>query len=131
MESAIMHLRYRLKNVYKSLGRTLPQRAEQFPPFFAKNERGMFFHQDFRGGLSDDDILKVFEDVYYEVAHVVDPLKKVIGDRGENRHRVDEWIERNRDLALCVDLANWFKHGRSHHGNTKSRCHPVIKNVDR
>jgi hypothetical protein len=131
MESAIEHLRYRLKHLYKALGRTLPQRAEQFAPTYIRNDRMVFLGQDFRGGLDDDGIHKVFENLMYEIAHVKDLIIRRVSDRGDDKKRLKEEIRRSRDLLLCLDLANWYKHGPANRGRTESGHRPTIKNVGR
>ena len=131
MDSAIEHLRYRLRSIYKALGQTASVPAERFAPTFVRTPRMSFLEQNFRGGMTDEDIHKVFEDLLYNIAHVADPMRRVLRERGKPTGSVMEAIHKSRDLGLCVDLANWYKHGRDHHGRTESGHHPTIKNVDR
>lgn len=131
MDSAIGHLRYRLRSIYKALGQTMPVPAERFAPTFIRTPRMTFLEQNFRGGMTDEDIHNVFEELLCNIAHAADPLRRVLRERGKPVGCVTEAIRKSRDLALCVDLANWYKHGRAHHGRTESGHRPAIKNVDR
>jgi len=131
MDTAVEHLRYRLRSIYKSVGQTKPVSAEHFAPTFIRTPRITFLQQDFRGGMTDEDIHRVFEELLYNIAHVVDPLQRVLRARGKGTSCVTEAIRKSRDFALCVDLANWYKHGRANHGPTKSGHRPTITNVNR
>ena len=61
MDTAVEHLRYRLRSIYKSVGQTKPVSAEHFAPTFIRTPRITFLQQDFRGGMTDEDIHRVFE----------------------------------------------------------------------
>lgn len=73
MDNAIEHLRYRLKSIYTAIGQAVPLPAERFAPTFIRTPRMTLLEQNFRGGMTDEDIHKVFEDLLYNIAHVRGP----------------------------------------------------------
>ncbi len=61
--------------------------------------------------MSDTDIRQTLEELIYNIAHVKDPLKKRLREKGRNGRVVEQFIDQSEPLQIVIDLANAAKHG--------------------
>jgi hypothetical protein len=61
--------------------------------------------------MTDTDIRQTLEELIYNIAHVKDPLKKRLREKGRDETIVEKFISQNEPLQIVIDLANAAKHG--------------------
>jgi len=125
------HLAYRLDRLYKSLGEVGQAPVEQFAPVVCRSEKFIALHQDFRGGLSEADVRELLGKLLFHDAHVKDLLKKVLREQKRDANVVEQAINASRELGICIDLANWDKHGYPPDRPTRSGLAPRLGDVGR
>jgi len=131
-DDRLSYLRYVIGCMYRSLNKTAPQPIDRFRARVRRSNLGVAIHQDFRGGMSDDDIRQHLDDVISQVAHLKDHLKNWLKDRQRDRQLVERFIGRTHSLQIVVDLANVRKHGlleryRSKHQPRLGRVSRVLE----
>jgi hypothetical protein len=106
------HVRYRLGCIKRKLKATAPSVIERVRPLvMTRGTRVGGLEYDFSGGLSNDQIREIISALIYEVAHVKDPLKSWMAQRGRNAQTIENFIDQSRNLQIVIDLANADKHG--------------------
>lgn len=116
--------------MYRSLGASRPVPVEHFRPVVVSDSRGHGLFQDFRGGLFDDQIRQLLNELLYQIAHVKDPLKKRLSRDGRD-NIVDNFINHHENIQIVIDLANLDKHGPPADKYPRSVHGPRLGNVGR
>ena len=86
---------------------------------------------DFSGGESPDEIREALTQIAYNIAHVKDPLKKYLSDRGRESKLVERFIEGSPALRIMIDVANREKHGYPSDRPSRSGFDPYLGEVGR
>lgn len=111
-QGSMEKLRYRLSQMQRALGDTAPRDPQSVPPRVLQSEDAIAIHQDFTGGQSPEDIRGDIEQLIYQIAHLRDLLVNCAADHGHSNVDVDGFVRESRELSICMDLANLFKHGQ-------------------
>lgn len=90
---------------------------------------GMF--QDFRGGLSDEELLNQAHTVINNIANLRDHLRRWAAQNGHDKGKVDQAIDNCCELQIIRDLSNNDKHGYSRRGRSYSGKCPQLIGINR
>jgi hypothetical protein len=87
--------------------------------------------QDFRGGLSDDQLSNQAHSVIHNIANLRDNLRRWAANNGHDKDRVDTLIENSIENRILQDLSNNDKHGYPPRGGGHSKKSPLLTKLTR
>jgi hypothetical protein len=67
--------------------------------------------QDFRGGLSDEELSNLAHTVIHNIANLADHLRKWAKKNGKDQGKVGQTLDQCLDLRIIIDLSNNDRHG--------------------
>jgi hypothetical protein len=129
--SNIELLSHRLRRLYAGLGRTAPTTIDAIPLKVWRTDKLVGVCHNFSGGESPDDIREVLTQIVYNIAHVKDPLKKYLSDKGQDSKNVERFIDGSLALQVVIDIANREKHGYPSDRPSRSGRDPSLGAVGR
>ena len=74
--STLDQLAFRLRRIHAAIGEAVETEISKFPATVAQNERMIFMFQDFRGGLSEEQLVNLAVSLIHNVFNLRDHLKK-------------------------------------------------------
>lgn len=87
--------------------------------------KGVF--QDFRGGLTDDDLSNYAHTVIHNIANLQDHLRRWGACNGYDKRKVDETFNKSLELQIIKDLSNNDNHGYPpRNGGYSGKCPQVV-----
>jgi hypothetical protein len=101
----------RLRRIYAAIGEAGETDISKFSPTIFQNDRMLFLWQDFRGGLSHEQLLNLAFSLAYNVFNLRDHLKKWAKAHCGSDHRVKDFFKQSTPLMIIADLSNSDKHG--------------------
>jgi hypothetical protein len=123
-------IEHRVNRVYSALQEKTGLRPEEAPLYVRKDETGVSFYQDFRGGRTPVQLESDAAHVINEIMGIRDRAKKWLARKGDDPAKVDAFIRSKLAVALVHDLANTDKHGELDY-RPMSGHKPVLVKVDR
>ena len=124
-------LRERVRRIYAALGETVEEDVSTLKPKVIRRETSIAFFQDFRGGLTKEQIVNVAHTAIHNIANLVDHLRQWAKRHSLDPMRVDETIANSLDLQVIIDLSNVDKHGYPPRDRGLSGKAPRLVDVDR
>lgn len=97
--------------MYAALGETVEEDVSTFKPKVIRHETTTEFFQDFRGGLTEEQIVNVAHTAIHNIANLSDHLRQWAKRNSLDQTRVGETIANSLDLKVIIDLSNVDKHG--------------------
>jgi hypothetical protein len=113
------------------LERTAPTTIDAIPLKVWRSDKLVAVCHDFSGGESHDDIREVLTQIAYNIAHVKDPLKKYLSEKGQDSKMVERSIDGSLALQVVIDIANRQKHGYPSDHPSRSGRDPSLGAVGR
>jgi hypothetical protein len=89
------------------------------------------FRQDFRGGMTDEQLSNIAHLVVHNIANLGDHLRKWTRKSGKNPGEVDETIAGSFELRVLLDLSNNDKHGYPPRDGGFSKRSPKLVELER
>lgn len=87
--------------------------------------------QDFRGGLTHEQLSNTAHTLIHNIANLRDHLKKWAARNGKDKKKVDEAFAQSLELQIIKDLSNNDKHGYPpRHGGLSGKF-PQLVNINR
>jgi hypothetical protein len=108
--STVNELILRLRRIYAAIGETVETDISKFLATIQQNDRMTFMWQDFRGGLSDEQLLNLAFSLAYNVFSLRDHLKDWYKARTGSDKRVKDFFRESMPLKIIADLSNADKH---------------------
>jgi hypothetical protein len=126
-------LEHRIRLVYAALAATVEKDVDQFRPKVYQSKDKNFFSvvQDFRGGMTDEQIALLAQAAIYNVAHIRDHMRARAKQRGVDRSKVVAEAQSGTAMSIVIDLSNMDKHAGTDREGGHSRKNPTLINVDR
>ena len=109
--STLNQLAFRLRRIHAAIAETVETDISKFPATIGKNERMIFMLQDFRGGLSEEQLVNLAFSLIHNVFNLRDHLSKWAKAHGESDQRVWDSFKGSMPLKIIADLSNAEKHG--------------------
>ncbi len=101
----------RIRLLYAAIGATEETDPEKLRATVVATDSQIHFRQDFRGGLTDDDLTNQVLMVIHHIANLRDNLNNWARDNGHDRKAATEALRNSFALRIIQDLANTEKHG--------------------
>lgn len=122
----------RIRRLYAAIGAAQETDSQRLRGRIVQTDRWFFAENDFRGGLSDEELENQAQGLIYLLHHLKDPLKKWAIDNGMDPNRVERAIDASTDLQLIFDLSNHDKHaGYKPPPHTRSGRNPRLTEIGR
>lgn len=109
--STVTELILRLRRLYAALGETAEADISKLSATVQQNDRMIFMWQDFRDGLSDEQLLNLAFSLAYNVFSLRDHLKNWAKAHCGSDQRVNAFFKESTPLKIIADLSNADKHG--------------------
>jgi hypothetical protein len=123
-------LHERIRRIYAALGETIEEDLAKFTPTVIENEHGRVIIQDFRGGLSPEQISNIAHSSIHNLASLADHLRGWARRNSKDVKLVDAAIDSSFELQVIIDLWNVEKHGPPRDGGRSGRS-PKLAEVNR
>jgi hypothetical protein len=101
----------RLRRIYAAIGETIDTDISKYPATVQQNDRMTSMWQDFRGGLSHEQLLNLAFSLAYNVFILRDHLLNWASGRPGGREQVLDFFKTSMPLKIVADLCNADKHG--------------------
>jgi hypothetical protein len=109
--STVSELILRVRRIYAAIGETVETDISKFSANVKQNDRMTFMWQDFREGLSDEQLLNIAFSLAYNVFSLRDHLKNWAAAHCGSDQRVKDLFSASMPLKIIADLSNADKHG--------------------
>jgi hypothetical protein len=121
----------RLRRIYAAVGELVEDDLSQFAPQRRGRPGTESILQDFRGGLTDEQLSNIAYSAMHNVANLWDHLRRWVGQHGRDSTRVDAVVRQSLELQVIIDLSNADKHGYPPWDGGWSGRAPRLKKLDR
>ena len=88
----------RVKRIYAALGAVEITNMNQFAPQLINNGQRIGFSQDFRGGLSNEELANSIHCLIHNIANLRDNLKRWAARNERDKRKVDEVFNNSESL---------------------------------
>jgi hypothetical protein len=121
----------RLKRIYASLGSAEETDMSKLKAKTMSDGKCIGLHQDFTGGLSDEELENLAHSLIYNIANLHNHLERWAKKNGKDKSRVDEVLNGSLALRIVQDLSNNDKHGYPPRDGGESGKLPRIGKITR
>jgi hypothetical protein len=124
-------IRQRISRICAAIGAIEETDPQKLRATVIQTERINAVFQDFRGGLSDDELSNQAHTVIHNIANLRDHLRRWAAQNGKDKAKVDQTVDNCFDLQIIEDLSNNDKHGYPPRGSGRSGKCPQLVGIDR
>jgi hypothetical protein len=124
-------LQNRVRRIYAAIGDAEEIDLSQFQPEIGISDNCVSVYQDFRGGLSDEQISNIAHSAIHNLANLRDHLRRWARRSGYNPDRINQAVDKSFELQVLIDLSNVDKHGYESHDTNHSGRAPKLSEVNR
>ncbi len=121
----------RLRRICASIGQAREEDPSKLRAKVISTPTLVGIEQDFRGGLSQDDLENLVHNLIHNIANLGNHLRKWAKQNNHDRGLVDEAIRTSRPLQIMIDLSNNDKHGYPPRESGRSGLTPRLVNINR
>lgn len=121
----------RLRRIYATLNAIVVFDMTKLTAKYLQCGTFVGIYQDFRGGLSSEEMANFIHSVNHNIASLKDHLKKWARAHGKDVGKIDGAMKNSLDLRLIYDLWDVDKHGGARRDGGYSGLTPWIKDIDR
>ena len=104
-------LTFRIRRIYAALGAVKENDISKFKTQVIKDSCRVGFYQDWKGGLSDEEISNFAMSLVHNVANLRDNLRKWAANNSKDKTKVDSAFKVSQVLKVIQDLSDNDKHG--------------------
>ncbi len=126
-----MELQARIKRIYSAIEDIAEIDFSELTPTVIKSNGYGIISQDFRGGLTDEQISNLAHSSIHNIANLKDHLIRWARQTGHDRDKVDEAIRTSHELQVIIDLSNVDKHGYPPRDGGYSGKSPRLRDIER
>lgn len=124
-------IRQRISRIYAAIGAIEETDPRKLKATVIQTEKINAFFQDFRSGLSDDELSNQAHTVIHNIANLRDHLRRWAAQNGQDKAKVDQTVENCLELQVMQDLSNNDKHGYPPRDGGRSGKSPQVIDVNR
>lgn len=121
----------RIGRIYTAIDSTEEDDPRELKAVFTQTEKIKAMFQDFRGGLSDDDLSNQAHSVIHNIANLRDHLRRWASHHHQDKNKVDQAIDNSLELLIISDLSNNDKHGYPPRDGGRSGQCPQLTGINR
>ncbi|MBZ5500113.1 MAG: hypothetical protein LAP85_27270 [Acidobacteriia bacterium] len=104
-------LETRVRRLYAAIGEVVIDDMSRFAPVVGQAPGWVFMYQDWRGGLSDEQLSNLAHAAINNVANLRNHLYAWVGRQGRSKEAVTYTVRQSFELQVLIDLANNERHG--------------------
>lgn len=124
-------LELRIKRIYAAIGEAIEYDLSKMKADVIQNDKVTAVFQNFRGGLSDEQLTNIAHSFIHNIANLQDHLRRWAAHKGHDKTKVDQTVDNSLDLQIIKDLSNNDKHGYPpRDGGHSGKC-PQLVDVNR
>jgi hypothetical protein len=121
----------RIRRIYAAIGAVEETDLSKLKGTLVRTQSVLLVHQDFRGGLDDDQLSNLAHSLIHNIANLENHLRKWAAHNGQDINKVDKAVSRSLALQIIKDLSNNDKHGYPpRDGGHSKRC-PRLVDISR
>jgi hypothetical protein len=121
-------IRERISRIYAAIGAIEETDPQKLRATVIQTEKINAVFQDFRGGLSDDELSNQAHMVIHNIANLRDHLRRWAAQHGQDKAKVDQTVDNCLELQIMQDLSNNDKHGYPpRDGGHSGKCPQLIE----
>lgn len=124
-------IRQRITRIYAAIGATEEKDPHKLRATVIETDKFKAVFQDFRGGLSDDELSNQVHSVIHNIANLRDHLRRWASQNGHDKRKVDQTFNGCLALQIAQDLSNNDKHGYPPRDSGHSSKCPRLVEVNR
>ena len=118
----------RVRRIHAALCSTEETDPEKLRAPVIETDKIKAVFQDFRGGLSDEQLLNHAHAKIHNIANLRNHLRRWAEQNGKDAKKVDESLRQSFELQVITDLSNNDKHGYPpRDGGRSGRCPKLIQ----
>lgn len=122
---------HRIHRIYAAVGAAEEADISKFKSQVISDGRRIGFYQDWKGGLSDEELSNIAYSLIHNIANLLDHLKNWAKHNGQDDTKVDSTFDASEPLKIIQDLSNNDKHGYPPRDGGRSGKSPRIDKVTR
>ena len=128
MDDAILQ---RINRIYVAIGAIEADDPNKLKATFIQTDTIKVVYQDFRAGLTDDELLNQAHTVIHNIANLRDHLRRWAARNGHDKAKVGQAVDNCLELQIIRDLSNNDKHGYPpRDGGCSGKC-PQLVGINR
>jgi hypothetical protein len=124
-------IRQRISRIYAAIGCIEETDPQKLKATVIQTEKINAIWQDFRSGISDDELSNQAHIVIHNIANLRDHLRKWAAQNGQDKTKVDQTVDNCLDLRITLDLSNNDKHGYPPRAGGFSGMSPQLIEINR
>lgn len=124
-------IRQRISRIYAAIGSIEEADPRKLKATVIQTEKVYGVFQDFRGGLSADELYNQAHAVIHNIANLRDNLRRWAANNGHDKDKVDTAVNNSFELQVIQDLSNNDKHGYPPRDGGHSKQSPQLIDVNR
>ncbi len=118
----------RVRRIYAAVRSTEETDPKELRATVIETDKLKAVFQDFRNGLSDEQLVNYAHAMIHNIANLRDHLKRWAAQTGKDKKLVDERLRQSFELQTITDLSNNDKHGYPpRDGGRSGRCPKLIQ----
>ena len=123
-------LTFRVRRIYAALGAVEITDMSKFVPQLINNGQRKGFSQNFRGGLSDEELVNFVYSLIENIANLRNVLNEWAESNKQDKTKVKDAFNKSEALKIIMDLYNIEKHIKPQRNRGYSGKSPKIINID-
>lgn len=124
-------LTHRIQRIYAAVGAIEENDLRKFKAQVINDGRRRGFYQDWRGGLSNEEISNIAYSLIHNIANLQGHLRKWADHNSQDKTKVEAAFNNSQALRIIQDLSNNDKHGYPPRNGGHSGKSPRIDKVER
>ncbi|UCE59910.1 MAG: hypothetical protein JSU63_21000 [Phycisphaerales bacterium] len=121
----------RIRRIYAAVAATEKTDPKKLRATVIKTDEFMAMLQDFRSGLSDEELSDHAHSVIHNIANLRDHLRRWAAHNGKDKDMVDDTLRQSPELQIIIDLSNNDKHGYPPRDRGQSGRYPKLVEITR
>lgn len=121
----------RIARIYAAIGASEEANLNTLKANVVRTDRVNAIWQDFRRGMSDEELSNQAHTVIHNIANLSNHLRRWAAQNGHDNTSVDEVVNGSFELQLILDLSNNDKHGYPPRNRGHSRRAPRLTGITR
>ena len=121
----------RINRIYAAIGAVEESDPKKLRAAIVETDKIKAVDQDFRSGLSDEELSNQAYLLIYNIANLGDHLLQWAAQNGHDKNKVHEALDRSFELQIIKDLSNRDKHGYAPRNGGNSGRSPRLTEINR
>jgi len=121
----------RIKRIYAAIGEAIESDLSKLKTDVIQNNKVTAIFQDFRGGLSNEQLTNIAHSFIHNISNLQDHLRKWAKQNDYDKNEIKQTFNNSLYLKIIQDLSDNDKHGYPRHNGGYSKKYPQLVNINR